>query len=134
MHRDKVIRKKWSGEPRQKDLRIEYKTVSRFSTTKVSPYGKPEYKVQNTFICSVPFRLLWLDKIQIGDNTDRARACVLETKKLLNYWTEFLVDDHFPSGMTHDDAYEYVLVRAIDEISVEVDEDDAEGLSPIFIT
>lgn len=64
---------------------------------------------------------------------DKARACVMEAKKLLGFWMEFLVDDHFPSGMSHDDASEYVLGRARDESSIEVDEDDAEGLLSIFI-
>lgn len=59
---------------------------------------------------------------------DKARACMLEAKKLLGYWMEFLVNDHFPSGTNEDNAYEHVLNRAREETSVEIDDDDCEGL------
>lgn len=55
---------------------------------------------------------------------DKARACLLEAKKYLAFWNEFLVDGQFPSGKNEEDAKDYVLKRALDETSPELVDDE----------
>ena len=56
---------------------------------------------------------------------EKAKAALMEAKKLLAYWMEFLVNDQMPSGKDEEDALKYFIRRAREETSVElVDEDE----------
>jgi hypothetical protein len=59
---------------------------------------------------------------------DKAKACILEAKKYLALWMEFLVDGKMPSGMNEDNALQFVMKRAVLLTSSEVvgDEDEEE--------
>lgn len=59
---------------------------------------------------------------------EKAKACLLESKKFLAYWKEFLVNDQFPSGTNEDNALRYVFKRAQEETSTEVVGVDDEGM------
>ena len=55
---------------------------------------------------------------------EKARVCLLEVKKMLALWVEFLIDGQMPSGMNADNALQYVLKRARALTSNEVMEED----------
>ena len=57
---------------------------------------------------------------------EKAKAALMEAKKLLAYWMEFLVNDQMPSGKDEEDALKYVIRRAREETSVELVDDDEE--------
>ena len=57
---------------------------------------------------------------------DKAKACILEAKKYLALWMEFLVDGEMPSGMNEDNALQFVMKRAVLLTSSEVVGDDDE--------
>ena len=54
----------------------------------------------------------------------KARTALLEAKKLLAFWMEFLNNGQFPSGTNEEDALQHVFNRAYSEISVELDDDN----------
>jgi hypothetical protein len=56
----------------------------------------------------------------------KAKVALLEAKKLLAYWMEYLVNGKFPSGKNEEDALKYVIRRAREETSVELVEEDEE--------
>ena len=55
---------------------------------------------------------------------EKARACLLEAKKMLALWVEFLIDGQMPSGMTEENALQHVLKRARALTSNEVVDED----------
>ena len=62
-------------------------------------------------------------KIEGRQILDKARSALLEAKKLLGYWMEFLQSGSMPSGMNEDDALQHVFNRAWSEQSLENDDD-----------
>lgn len=59
---------------------------------------------------------------------DKARACLLEAKKMLALWIEFLIDGRLPSGMTEDNALQHVLKRSRALTSTEVVAEEVDDL------
>lgn len=57
---------------------------------------------------------------------DKAKAALLEAKKLLGYWMEFLYNGQFPSGMNEEDALQHVFNRAYEDQSLELEDDNDE--------
>ena len=55
---------------------------------------------------------------------EKARACLMEAKKMLALWIEFLIDGQMPSGMNEDNALQHVMKRARALTSNEVVEED----------
>ena len=55
---------------------------------------------------------------------EKGRACLMEAKKMLALWIEFLIDGQMPSGMIENNALQHVLKRARALTSNEVVEDD----------
>ena len=58
---------------------------------------------------------------------EKARACLMEAKKMLALWIEFLIDGQMPSGMNEDNALQHVLKRSHALTSNEVVEEDVNG-------
>ena len=52
---------------------------------------------------------------------------MLDAKKYLAYWMEFLVNGSMPSGMNEENALQHVLRRAQEESSSEIVEEDESG-------
>ena len=55
---------------------------------------------------------------------EKGRACLMEAKKMLALWVEFLIDGQMPSGMNENNALQHVLKRARALTSNEVVEDE----------
>ena len=54
----------------------------------------------------------------------KAKAALAECRILVAYWMDFLIDGSMPSGMTEEDALEYVLNKSFQENSIEIDDND----------
>jgi hypothetical protein len=61
---------------------------------------------------------------------DKARACLLEAKKMLALWQEFLIDGQLPSGMNEMNALQHVMKRARALTNSEVVDEDINEEDP----
>ena len=58
---------------------------------------------------------------------EKAKAVMLDAKKYLAYWMEFLINGSMPSGMNEENALQHVLRRAQEESSSEIVEENESG-------
>ena len=66
---------------------------------------------------------------------EKSRVSLREAKKYLAFWMEFLVGGSMPSGMTEVNALQYVMKRAMEEMSdecAEVDEEEEGNVMSIL--
>ena len=54
---------------------------------------------------------------------EKAKTVLCESKKYLAYWMEFMINGSMPSGMNEDNALKYVMKRAMEETSCEIEPD-----------